>query len=156
MGVQGVMGEAHTPCYNGLRVAAFESRMAKKVGVSIKKLGGVPQLAPSMREVPLTENPAAFEFFRRLQADEVDLTILMTGVGTRTLVQTLETRHSKKEILEAFKKTNICVRGPKPTAACESLGLEIDFTVPEPNTWHEILKLLDNEVPLAKRHVAVQ
>ena len=42
-------------------------------------------MAPSMREVPLAENPEAFSFFRRLRAGEFDLVILLTGVGTRAL-----------------------------------------------------------------------
>ena len=46
---------------HGLRVVSFESRRAKEMAELIRRYGGEPIVAPSMREVPLSENRAAIE-----------------------------------------------------------------------------------------------
>jgi uroporphyrinogen-III synthase len=42
--------------FGGLRVVAFESRMATEVATMIERRGGVAIVAPAMREVPLEDN----------------------------------------------------------------------------------------------------
>jgi len=49
----------------GLRVCSFESRKGAEMRALIERQGGIVTIAPSMREVPLTENPAAFTFAER-------------------------------------------------------------------------------------------
>lgn len=150
---------AHRPAeggFGGLRVAAFESRMAAEMSRLIQSHGGVPVVAPSMREIPLEENHEALAFGERLLAGEFDMVILMTGVGTRTLVGTLETRHARADIIEALRRVARVCRGPKPVAALRSFGLDPGLQVPEPNTWVEILATLDEQSPVRGRKVAVQ
>jgi len=48
--------------FAGLRVAAFESRMAEQMRQLIERYGGRPLVAPSMREVPLEENADVLRF----------------------------------------------------------------------------------------------
>ncbi len=142
--------------FQGLTVAAFESRMAKEMEDLIRRNGGVPRVAPSMREIRLTENPRAFEFFEKLQQGVFDLVILMTGVGAQALFQSLETRHSREEVVEPFTKVPILVRGPKPVKALGEYGLKPAWVAPEPNTWRELLTVLDNEKPIRGLRIAVQ
>jgi uroporphyrinogen decarboxylase len=142
--------------FDGLTVAAFESRMAKEMEDLIRRNGGVPRVAPSMREIPLTENPRAFEFFERLRQGGFDLLVLMTGVGTRALFQSLETRHTREEVIEPFKNVPLIVRGPKPVKALAEYGLKPTWVAPEPNTWRELLALLDIEKPIRGLKIAVQ
>jgi len=149
--------EAHAS--NGLRgltVVAFESRRAAEMAELIRRHGGEPIVAPSMREVPLTENPAARDFLARLEAGTIDVTILLTGVGTRTLVAALSTVCTRERFASLLSRTTIIARGPKPVAALREMGLTSAFTAPEPNTWRELLTVLDAGVPLRGRRVAVQ
>src|SRR5437588_817277 len=44
---------------SGLRVCAFESRMQSEMHALVERQGGIATIAPSMREVPIEENPAA-------------------------------------------------------------------------------------------------
>jgi uroporphyrinogen-III synthase len=149
---------AETPRENlhGLRVVSFESRRAKEMAELIRRYGGEPNTAPSMREVPLSENQAALELVPELEAGKYDLLILMTGVGTRTLNQMLLTEYPQERILAALKKTQLVARGPKPIAALKELGLVPAVTVPEPNTWREVLSTLDSATSVQGKHVAVQ
>lgn len=105
----------------------------------IRKQGGDPFVALSMREVPLDRHDEAFEFAARLLHGDFDAVILLTGVGTRLLWKTLLIRHTEDELKEALRKTALVVRGPKPSAALRELGLPPTVQVPEPNTWREIL-----------------
>lgn len=141
----------------GLRVVTFESRMAAAMADLISRLGGIPIPAPAMREIPLAENPEALEFARALLAGRIDAVIFLTGVGTRALVQVVESVLPRAEFLAALGRIPTIVRGPKPQAVLRELGVPIALAVPEPNTWREILGALDaSAIPLEGRRVAVQ
>ena len=140
----------------GLRVVSFESRRAKEMAELIRRYGGEPIVAPSMREIPLSENHAALDLLPQLEAGKFDLLILMTGVGTRTLNEALRTQYPQERIIAALRKTTLLARGPKPVAALKELGLEPAFTVPEPNTWREILATLSAKSDLRAQRIVVQ
>jgi len=142
---------------HGLKVVSFESRRAKEMAELIRRYGGEPIVAPSMREVPLSENRAAIEFLPEIDAGKFDMLILMTGVGTRTLNQVLLTQYPQEQIIAALRKTQLVARGPKPVAALKELGLAPAITVPEPNTWREVLTALDDaKTTVRDKHIAVQ
>jgi len=141
---------------HGLRVLAFESRRATEIADLIRRFGGMPISAPSMREVPLETSPEALEFLRRLEAAAIDIVILLTGVGTRTLAAALADRCPRERLAELLRATTIVARGPKPVAALRELGLTPGILVPEPNTWRELLACLDAQAPVGGRRVAVQ
>ena len=141
---------------HGLRVVSFESRRAKEMAELIRRYGGEPIVAPAMREVPLNENRAAIEFLPEIEAGKVDMLILMTGVGARTLNQVLLTQNPQEKIVAALRKTQLVARGPKPVAALKELGLEPAITVPEPNTWREVLAALDAKTTIRGKQIAVQ
>ena len=142
--------------FTGLRIAAFESRMAAEMARLIERYGGQPLVAPAMREIPLENNLEALQFGKQLLADEFDMVILLTGVGTRSLVEVLQTRHSLSAIKAALHRVSLVARGPKPVAALKELGLTPTITVPEPNTWRDIIQTLDTQKFVKGVRVAVQ
>jgi uroporphyrinogen-III synthase len=142
--------------FNGLTVASFESRMAAEMTSLIERHGGNPLVAPALREVPLEDNSAALRFGEQLLADGLDVLVLLTGVGTTTLFEILHSRHSKDTIANALKDTVLIARGPKPVAALKSLGFKPSLTVPEPNTWVDVVSTLDAYRPVNGLRVAVQ
>ncbi len=145
--------------FAGLCVLALESRRAREIGKLIANLGGVPIVAPSVREVSLESNQEALEFARRLSAHEVDIVIFTTGVGVKALASAVEKVCPRDELAGYLNELVVVARGPKPTAALRDLGVRVSLTVPEPNTWRDLLTLLDeskNTVPVAGRRIAVQ
>jgi uroporphyrinogen-III synthase len=146
------------PGFNGLRVLSFESRRAQEIAQLIRNNGGQPIVAPSTREVP-APNEEERKLIYGILNDEFDAIIFMTGVGSRTLVQAAEAVCSREELFAALARTRIVVRGPKPAAAMREFNVPVTLAVPEPNTWREIVKSLDENaerVPLKGRRVAVQ
>ena len=142
--------------FRGLRVVAFESRMAAETAKMIERLGGVAIVAPAMREVPLEDNHAALDFAARLLPGEFDIVILLTGVGVRALFAVMETRHARAPLIAALAKTTVVVRGPKPTKAVRELGLEPAIVAREPSTWRELLDDLAKQIRLDGKRIAVQ
>jgi uroporphyrinogen decarboxylase len=142
--------------FDGLLVAAFESRMGPEMSRLIEAHGGRPMVAPSMREIPLQENREALDFGEKLLAGQWDILILLTGVGLKTLVEAVSTRYPRDRVLEALGSVTRVCRGPKPAAVLKTLGLSPGITVPEPNTWVELLRTLDEKAPVRGRRVAVQ
>ena len=145
-----------TAGFNGLTVAAFESRMAAEIIRLIERHGGVPLVTPALREIPLDDNSAALKFGVQLTTERVDMLILLTGVGTTALFDLLKTRYPWPSIVEALKQTALVARGPKPVAALKAFGLQPTLTVPEPNTWIDLISTLDEYRPVKKLRVAVQ
>ena len=144
--------------FHGLRVGALESRMALEMERLIARHGGIPVVAPSMQELPLSDHPQALAFGETLLSGNIDMVVFLTGVGCRTLFDILETRFPPEAIKEALKNTVLVVRGPKPAGVVKSIGLYPQIQVPEPNTWRDILHALDTSYPegLKKKRVAVQ
>src|SRR5216683_4625947 len=148
--------------FDGLRVLALESRRAAELAKLITTYGGQPIVAPSMREVRLESNTEALAFARALLAGEFDMVIFLTGVGTRALLSVVETAHKRDEYIAALQRVKVVARGPKPVAVLRELGVTPAITVPEPNTWHELLRALDEaskgsqEIELKGKRVAVQ
>jgi uroporphyrinogen-III synthase len=144
--------------FAGLRVISFESRMAAQMTRLIERHNGKALVVPALREIPIPsqENAAVFRFGARLMMDQVDMLILLTGVGTRGLLELLQQRYPTESLVEAFSKIVLVSRGPKPAAALKSIGLTPNISVPEPNTWYDLLATLDEYRPVKGQRVVVQ
>jgi uroporphyrinogen-III synthase len=113
--------------FAGLRVLALESRRGAELAKLISNYGGESVVAPAMREVPLDSNTEALSFAEALLAGKFDVVIFLTGVGTRAVLSVAETKYSRDDFISALRRTKV-------TPA---------LTVPEPNTWRELLQSLD-------------
>ena len=119
----------------------------------IRKQGGDPFVAPSMREIPLEENHAAFDFAGKLFEGGFDMMILLTGVGTRQLHRLLATRYAETAFADALRRITVVARGPKPVAALREMNVVPALVAPEPNTWREVLAVTEGR---SERRIAVQ
>jgi|KBSMisStandDraft_5_1062788.scaffolds.fasta_scaffold44196_2 uroporphyrinogen-III synthase len=145
--------------FNHLRVLALESRHAKEISKLIASYGGTPTVAPAMREIPI-ESPEALEFARALIDGKFDMVIFLTGAGTRALVNAVQGSFTREELAEALERVVVVARGAKPVSALRELGIRPSLLAPEPNTWREVLRVLDDEVagshPIKGLQIAVQ
>jgi uroporphyrinogen-III synthase len=144
---------ATTPVLAGVRVVTLESRRASELAQLLSRHGATVIGAPALREVALEENTAAVELLRRLEEHSLDAVILLTGVGTRALVDAVQ---PSARLVALLATVPLVARGPKPVAALRALGLTATVRVPEPNTWRELLDALDRELPVHGLRVAVQ
>ncbi len=142
--------------FAGLHVAAFESRRGDDMARLIERHGGLPHVAASMREVPLEENREAVDFAHRLITAEIDVVILLTGVGIQHLITAIEKHVDRDRFLTALGDATTIARGPKPVAALKGFGITPTYQVPEPNTWRELLQTIDQNLAVAGQTVALQ
>jgi uroporphyrinogen-III synthase len=145
--------------FAGLRVLSLESRRGPEMAKLIANHGGEAIVAPSMREIPLETNTEALAFGRKLFAGEFDVVIFLTGVGTRALARVVETIYPLEQYLAELHKIAVVARGLKPVAVLKEWNVPFALTAPEPNTWRELLRALDENaaaLPLKGRRIAVQ
>jgi uroporphyrinogen decarboxylase len=145
-----------SPDFAGLRVAALESRRAEEMARMIEKFHGQPFVSPSLREIPIEPNRAAIDFAYRVMTGEVGIVILLTGVGFRHLMRSLEKHVDTQRFLNSLADITTVCRGPKPVVAMKEFGLEPTVRVPEPNTWRELLQTIDAQVPVSNQTVGLQ
>ena len=105
----------------------------------VERAGGLPISAPSMREVPFQENSHALAFASDLLAGRFDAVVFLTGVGTRYLFGAIEPHHARADLVTALARTTTIARGPKPVRVLRELGVPVSVSVPEPNTWRELV-----------------
>ena len=125
----------------------------------ISAYGGRPTVAPSLREVPIESNREALDFVAALIEGDFDVVVFLTGVGTRVLAGVAEQVARREEFVAALARVAVVARGPKPVAVLREMGVPVTLIAPEPNTWHELLRALDEHadvLPLVGRRVAVQ
>jgi uroporphyrinogen-III synthase len=148
------------PNFDARSVLVLESRRARELASSVESYGGRPLVAPSMREVPLESNTEALAFVDAVLRQEFDLIILLTGVGTRALLELVDkVRGERDTFVTALGRIPIAARGPKPTAVLREIVLTAWLQAPEPNKWRELIASLDEraeETPLRARRIAVQ
>ncbi len=142
--------------FDGAVVLSLESRHEEDMARLIEKSHGVPVRAPSLREVPLTDQNEALAFAERLIAGECDVLVLTTGVGFNTLFDAMRLTHSLDDLVDALSRCQIACRGPKPVRAIRIHGLKPAVIAPEPNTSATLLGAIERQLPVSGRRVCVQ
>ncbi len=109
-----------------------------------------------MCEVPIADNREAVDFAYRVMTGEINIVLVLTGVGFKHLLTAIEKHIEVQRFIDALSDITTIARGPKPVAAMKEYGLQPTHRVPEPNTWREMLKLIDEQVPVSNQNVGVQ
>ena len=129
----------------GLRVVAFESRRAADVADLIVRYGGMPIVAPAMRERVKPDCPQAREFADDMREGKIEGVILLTGVGTRALIESVQPILSRNEFADALGRVRVIARGPKPAAVLHEIGVTGFARARSPFTWKQVLESVDAE-----------
>lgn len=139
--------------FDGLRVLSLESRRASEIETLIRRHRGNPFVAPSVKELALSDSTEAMRFVERLEAGEFDMLICMTGSGMEFLRGAVSANVSPERLGAALRRAVIVSRGPKPVGILRALGVPVQIMIPEPNTWKEIVAAVAER---PERRVAVQ
>lgn len=123
--------------FGGLNVLSLESRRSEEMATLILKYGGVPTVAPSMREQKLDLTAALAQFERDLLRGDIHALACMTGVGTRLFLRELAARDPQH--LQTLRDVPLLARGSKPMNALKEFGLS-GQSVTRPHTWQEVLE----------------
>jgi uroporphyrinogen-III synthase len=141
---------------SGMRVALFESRFGGEFANLVRKQGAEPLLGPALVEAPLSLGPELRSFVDRLRAGEIDVFMVLTGVGNRKLVELLGPVMPAEELRERLSRCLVAARGPKSVFALRELGVKPQVVAPEPHTWQTLLAALTDHVEVRGKRVALQ
>jgi uroporphyrinogen-III synthase len=139
--------------FAGLRVLSLESRRAAEIETLIAKQGGKAMVAPSVKERALDDHTDAFRLLEGLERGDFEMLVLMTGVGLAFWRDVVAGRYPAARADDALRRVKLLARGPKPSAILRPLGISPDVTIPEPNTWREIVEAMKQR---PERRLAVQ
>ena len=138
----------------GARVGLFESRLSGELGELVRRLGGTPVLAPSVREVPNQEEST--RFVDELVSGRFEVVILLTGAATSAVLREAERSGRLDLALDALRRATLACRGPKPTAVARRYGLDVGIIPQRPYTTTELLVAMDAAgVDVAGREIAL-
>ena len=136
-------------------VAMLEARRPDELASLLRHRGLQPYHAPALREEPQPDPAAVDAFITRLANGQVDLVILLTGVGTTAILETARSLERLAALVEALDRVTVLARGPKPVAALRTYGLRPTLMASAPYTTTEVLAALAAH-DLAGRMVTLQ
>jgi uroporphyrinogen-III synthase len=129
--------------------------MSSEMASLIQRHGGVPYAAPVLQEVYLKDSPEVQQLVSDACAGQLDIMVLLTGVGTRALVQTAAAMGREAEFLQSLDRLTIIARSPKPARVLRQYQIHIDVMPPEPYTSEDLVASLEG-LDLRDQSVAVQ
>ena len=127
-------------------VAMLEARRPDELASLLRHRGLQPYHAPALREEPQPDPAAVDAFITRLANGQVDLVILLTGVGTTAILETARSLERLAALVEALDRVTVLARGPKPVAALRAYGLRPALVAAAPYTTTEVLAALGDVV----------
>jgi uroporphyrinogen-III synthase len=136
-------------------VAILETRLGEQLAELVAKRGGRPFKAPALAEIPDVDHGSISKLVDELEMRPAKVAIFQTGVGTHALFKAVDALGLTQRLLALLAKTDVVVRGPKPTAALRSRGVRIDLSAEEPFTTAEVLQAL-REIRLDGERIIVQ
>ena len=143
------------PSLNGRVLAFVEARMPDEMASLVRRHGGVPYSAPALQEIYLRDDPDVQNLVSDVCNDGVHTMVLLTGVGTRALVETADSMGCREEFLGALDRLTVVARSPKPARVLRQHKIHIDVMPPEPYTSEDLVHSMSG-LDLSGRQVAVQ
>lgn len=146
----------------GAVVGITAARSAVQQAEQVRRYGGQPVVAPTLGVAQADETvqrSAVGLFLDQLANGEIDLVILLTGVGTRALIAAADELGRRDDLKQGLDRARVLTRGYKCTAALRTFGKQPDL-VPDLPTTTGVTRELDNYIErfggLRGRRVAVQ
>ncbi|MDA1129214.1 MAG: uroporphyrinogen-III synthase [Chloroflexi bacterium] len=139
----------------GKTIAYVEARMLSEMGALIERHGGTPYAAPVLQEVHLGDTPEVIELVDDICTGKLQVMVFQTGVGTKALFDSAESRGRGPEMHEALAGLTVVARSPKPAAVLRRNKVRIDHMPPEPFTSADLITAI-KELDLNGKEVAVQ
>ena len=140
---------------HGKVVAYVEARMRSEMGSLIQRNGGIPYSAPVLQEIYHKDSPEAQQLVQDICDGTVDVVVLLTGVGTRALLETAGAMGRQEELVRCLDQRTVVARSPKPARVLRHHNIHIDAMPPEPFTTRELIEAV-RHIQLEGREVAVQ
>lgn len=139
----------------GKVVAFVEARLPSEMASLIQRHGGVPYSAPVLQEIYLKDSPEVQQLITDVCDGRVEVVVLLTGVGTRALVEAAAAMDRQEEFIRCLDQRTVIARSPKPARVLRQHKIHIDVMPPEPYTSEDLVHAIKH-IDLQGKEVAVQ
>lgn len=126
---------------SGCTLVLTADRRSEELAGSFSRRGAQIMHAPTLRIVPLGEDPEVLAATARVLADPPDAVIITTGIGLRGWIETVDGAGLAPQLLGVLAKARIFARGPKARGAIRAAGLVEEMSA-ESEMAGEIVDLL--------------
>ena len=111
------------PPMAGYTVAVTADRRREEQVELLRRRGALVVEGATVRTEPLHDEDLVREGVEALIASPPDVTVLLTGLGVRTLVGAAESMGRGEQLLDALGRSEVYARGPKATGAALTAAL---------------------------------
>ena len=118
------------PPLAGFTVAVTADRLRTEQVELLRRRGLDVVEGPAIRTVPLVDSPGLRDVIHDLVDEPPDFTVLLTGVGVRSLLAAAESISMGDALVGALSESTIVARGPKAAGAAMTAGLEVSWRAP--------------------------
>lgn len=139
---------------NGARIGITGTRRAAEQAALVRSLGGEPVHGPSVDVDVAAPDDDLRETLSELLAAPIDTAVMVTGVGTRHLVDAAGRMGLREPVIAALRAARVIARGTKPRRVLRELEVPVAWTAAPPESRIIRDVLLDES--LAGRRILVQ
>lgn len=111
----------------GFTVGVTADRRADEQAVLLARRGARVVRGPSIRTLPLAEEPEVVEATEAVIGRPPSVVVLLTALGCRAWLSAAESLGLDRELRQALGSARVMARGPKAAGAAVAAGLEVDW-----------------------------
>jgi uroporphyrinogen-III synthase len=115
------------PPLAGFTVAVTADRRREEQVELLRRRGADVIEGPTVRTEPLGDDAALGEAIDAMIGAPPDITVMLTGLGVRSLLGAAESRGVGDQLMDAIAASAVYTRGPKATGAAVTAGIEVAF-----------------------------
>ena len=115
------------PPLAGYTVAVTADRRREEQVELLRRRGAEVIEGPTVRTEPLSDDSALRTAIETLIAEPPAITVMLTGLGVRSLLGAAESMGVGDELLDALARSEVYTRGPKATGAAVTAGIEVSW-----------------------------
>ena len=131
------------PPLAGYTVAVTADRRREEQVELLRRRGADVVEGPTIRTEPLAEDGALRAAIEATIAAPPDFTVLLTGLGVRSLLGAAESMGLGDELHDAIAMSEVYTRGPKATGAAVTAGIDVSWRTPGERSTEILAALTD-------------
>jgi uroporphyrinogen-III synthase len=129
----------------GARIGLLEARLSSELAELVRREGGEPVCAPSVREEPVDVAALVPALIDDLRRRRMEIVVFLTGAGATSLLEQASAIGARDALIEALAGATTVCRGPKPAVVLRKHGIPVHVNARTPHTTPELLDVLPDE-----------
>jgi uroporphyrinogen-III synthase len=130
----------------GARIGLLEARLSSELAELVRREGGEPVCAPSVKEAQVDVAALIPVLIDDLRRRRIEIVVFLTGAGAASLLEQASATGLLDALIEAFAGATTVCRGPKPAVVLRRHGIPVHVNARSPHTTAELLATLPDSL----------